>query len=106
MAGSAFRITSRVTGSRSADLTRASMRAPGGRYCERGRFSHGRATMVLAALQEESMAEFLRNCWYVAAESGELAQTPVGRLLLNEPVVLYRREDGTPVAMEDRCCHR
>ena len=28
------------------------------------------------------MAEFLRNCWYVAAESGELAQTPVGRLLL------------------------
>src|SRR6185503_990767 len=25
---------------------------------------------------------------------------------LSEPVVLYRREDGTPVAMEDRCCHR
>src|SRR5690606_18211680 len=25
---------------------------------------------------------------------------------LNEPVVLFRREDGTPVALEDRCCHR
>jgi vanillate O-demethylase monooxygenase subunit len=27
-------------------------------------------------------------------------------LLLGEPVVMYRREDGTPVALEDRCCHR
>jgi len=27
-------------------------------------------------------------------------------MLLNEPVVLYRKEDGTPVALEDRCCHR
>ena len=27
-------------------------------------------------------------------------------MFLGEPVVLYRREDGTPVALEDRCCHR
>jgi phenylpropionate dioxygenase-like ring-hydroxylating dioxygenase large terminal subunit len=27
-------------------------------------------------------------------------------VLLGEPVVLYRRSDGTPVALEDRCCHR
>jgi vanillate O-demethylase monooxygenase subunit len=25
---------------------------------------------------------------------------------LGEPVVFYRCEDGTPVALEDRCCHR
>jgi len=25
---------------------------------------------------------------------------------LNEPVVLYRTQDGTPNALEDRCCHR
>jgi phenylpropionate dioxygenase-like ring-hydroxylating dioxygenase large terminal subunit len=49
---------------------------------------------------------FLRNCWYIAAESREVGRAPLGRILLKEPVVLYRREDGTPVALEDRCCHR
>jgi vanillate O-demethylase monooxygenase subunit len=49
---------------------------------------------------------FLKNCWYVAAESAEVSRQPFGRLLLNEPVVMYRREDGQPVALEDRCCHR
>jgi len=49
---------------------------------------------------------FLRNCWYVAAEAGEVTRTPLARLILGEPVVMYRREDGTPVALEDRCCHR
>ena len=27
-------------------------------------------------------------------------------MFLNEPVVMYRKTDGTPVAFEDRCCHR
>jgi phenylpropionate dioxygenase-like ring-hydroxylating dioxygenase large terminal subunit len=49
---------------------------------------------------------FLRNAWYVAAWDRELSGSPLGRILLNEPVVLYRRQDGTPVALEDRCCHR
>src|SRR6185437_6660687 len=49
---------------------------------------------------------FLRNCWYVAAEAGEVTRAPLARLLLGEPVVMYRREDGMPVALEDRCCHR
>ena len=49
---------------------------------------------------------FVRNAWYIAAESRELGTQPLGRLLLKEPVVLYRRSDGTPVALEDRCCHR
>ena len=49
---------------------------------------------------------FLKNAWYVAAESRELDRAPLGRLLLGEPVVLYRTQDGTPVALEDRCCHR
>ncbi|MGH7035381.1 MAG: Rieske 2Fe-2S domain-containing protein [Stellaceae bacterium] len=49
---------------------------------------------------------FLRNCWYIAAESREVSRAPLGRILLNEPVMLYRREDGAPVALEDRCCHR
>src|SRR5579862_3114384 len=50
--------------------------------------------------------KFLRNAWYVAASSDEIGRAPLARLLLGEPVVLYRREDGAPVALEDRCCHR
>jgi vanillate O-demethylase monooxygenase subunit len=49
---------------------------------------------------------FLRNFWYVAASDHEIAQRPLGRIILGEPVVLYRLEDGTPVALEDRCAHR
>jgi vanillate O-demethylase monooxygenase subunit len=49
---------------------------------------------------------FARNHWYIAAESGEVGRSPLGRVLLNEPVVLYRRENGAAVALEDRCCHR
>ena len=49
---------------------------------------------------------FLRNIWYCAAESKELESEPLGRVFLNEPVALYRKADGAPVAFEDRCCHR
>src|SRR6201987_1104377 len=50
--------------------------------------------------------EFLRNGWDVAASSDEIGRSPLPRLLLGQPVVLYRKEDGTAVALEDRCCHR
>ncbi len=50
---------------------------------------------------------FLKNCWYVAAWGNEVGRLSLmRRILLNEPVVLYRRTDGKPVALEDRCCHR
>ena len=49
---------------------------------------------------------FVRNCWYIAAEPVELGPQPLGRIILDEPVVLYRKADGKPVALEDRCCHR
>lgn len=49
---------------------------------------------------------FLKNYWYVAAWDHEVGREPLGRTLLGEPVVMYRTEDGTPVAFEDRCCHR
>jgi phenylpropionate dioxygenase-like ring-hydroxylating dioxygenase large terminal subunit len=50
---------------------------------------------------------FLRNAWYVAAWDHEVsADALLGRILLNEPVVLYRTRDGQLVALEDRCCHR
>lgn len=49
---------------------------------------------------------FLKNAWYVAAWSKDLAREPVARRYLNEPVVLYRKENGEPVALVDRCPHR
>ena len=48
----------------------------------------------------------LRDCWYVAATTPELGRELIGRTLLDQPVVMFRREDGTPVALEDRCAHR
>jgi vanillate O-demethylase monooxygenase subunit len=51
--------------------------------------------------------EALRNQWYCAAFGHELKTgAPLGRILMNEAVAIYRTSDGTPVAFEDRCCHR
>lgn len=49
---------------------------------------------------------FLRNCWYVAAWNDEISRTPLARKVLNEDIVLFRKTDGTVVALEDRCAHR
>ena len=50
---------------------------------------------------------FIRNCWYVACFSGDLEDGKLfSRVLLGEPVVLYRLRDRTVVAMKDRCPHR
>lgn len=50
---------------------------------------------------------FVRNAWYVGLWSSELpAGTLVPQTLLNEPVVFFRKEDGTPAAILDRCSHR
>ncbi len=42
----------------------------------------------------------------MAAWDREVTRNPLARTLLDQPVVLYRKGDGTPVALEDRCCHR
>jgi phenylpropionate dioxygenase-like ring-hydroxylating dioxygenase large terminal subunit len=50
---------------------------------------------------------FLHSAWYVAAYSSELDEKKIISLsMLGEPVVLYRKTDGTVVALEDRCVHR
>jgi len=46
------------------------------------------------------------NCWYVAARTSEVSRTPMQRWLLDTPVMLYRKEDGSPVALDNRCPHR
>ena len=68
---------------------------------------------VFAAMEPHEPGQFathatplVRNCWYVAARSGEVGRTPMARKLLGTDVVLYRTEAGEPVAMRNRCPHR
>jgi phenylpropionate dioxygenase-like ring-hydroxylating dioxygenase large terminal subunit len=50
---------------------------------------------------------FLRNIWYVAGWASEFdASGPIGRTIVDEPIVLYRKRDGKLVALQDRCAHR
>lgn len=49
---------------------------------------------------------FVKNAWYAAAWSSELRRALLKRTLLNEPIVLFRRSDQRPVALEDICPHR
>ncbi len=52
------------------------------------------------------MSHFVRNAWYVAGWSDEIGRTPLSRVILGEPVVLYRTQAGAPVALRDQCPHR
>jgi len=47
-----------------------------------------------------------RNGWYVAAFSDEIGEDLLSRWILNQPIVLYRKGDGTAVAVQGRCPHR
>ena len=50
---------------------------------------------------------FLRNAWYVAARDHELGSAmPLAVKVLGEDIVLYRKSDGTPAALQDACPHR
>lgn len=48
----------------------------------------------------------VRNRWYIAAFAREITREPMERTLLGKPVALYRKEDGSPVAMYGLCPHR
>lgn len=50
---------------------------------------------------------FLHNCWYVIAWPHEVtADRLLARKICNISVVLFRRKDGNPAALRDRCWHR
>ena len=64
----------------------------------------------LASISAASMANrdtpLIRNAWYVAARSDEVGRNLFSRQYLGISTVLFRKEDGTPVALQNRCCHR
>lgn len=49
---------------------------------------------------------FVRNAWYVASWSDDLGEQPVARTFLNEPVALFRDDQGVAHAIGGRCPHR
>jgi len=58
------------------------------------------------------MTRNLRSCginlnhWYVVARSTEVEAQPLGVVLWNQPLVIYRDRQGKIHALEDRCPHR
>ena len=49
---------------------------------------------------------FLRNAWYVAGWATEITRDLCPIQVLGEKIVIYRKEDGAPAALEDSCPHR
>jgi vanillate O-demethylase monooxygenase subunit len=50
---------------------------------------------------------WLRNAWYVAAWSDDLAEGQLlGRTILEQPIVFYRKSNGDVAALRDVCPHR
>lgn len=49
---------------------------------------------------------YLHNSWYVAGWDYEITRELTTRTILEENIVLYRKLDGSVVALEDACVHR
>ncbi|MGQ0700624.1 MAG: Rieske 2Fe-2S domain-containing protein [Panacagrimonas sp.] len=49
---------------------------------------------------------YLHNAWYVAAWSSEVGRDLLERRILDQPVLLYRKENGEAVAIGNACAHR
>ena len=48
----------------------------------------------------------LNDHWTIACASSQLDNEPRAVTMFGEPLVVYRKRDGKPAALEDRCCHR
>jgi len=57
--------------------------------------------------QEMISGPYLRNAWYVAAWSDDIGDEALAaRTIMDEPIVLFRKADGSVAAIADRCAHR
>lgn len=55
----------------------------------------------------QAKSRYLKNTWYVAALSTEVdGEQLFNRTILDTSVLIYRKQDGTAVAMHNRCPHR
>lgn len=53
-----------------------------------------------------NLALQLTNYWYIAAESAQLKEKPLAAQVIGQHLVLFRKSDGTPAVLIDRCAHR
>lgn len=51
-------------------------------------------------------SDYLRNAWYLAAWADELGTALEARTICELPILLYRKENGDPVAIGNLCPHR
>lgn len=56
--------------------------------------------------EEGSNMSYLRNAWYLAAWDYEVRDKPLGRLIAEQPIVIFRQSNGELCATGDRCPHR
>ena len=52
------------------------------------------------------MPEFVKNAWYVVAYSTEIGEKPFARKIFSKQVVVFRKQDGAPVVLDNRCPHK
>ncbi|MBR1135162.1 MAG: aromatic ring-hydroxylating dioxygenase subunit alpha [Bradyrhizobium sp.] len=53
-----------------------------------------------------SLNGYVRHAWYMAGWDRDFTQAPQARVMLGEPLVVYRTEEGRIVVLADRCAHR
>ncbi len=58
------------------------------------------------AAETFTLPDFPRNAWYAAAYDVELKHELLPRTICGHQLVMYRKTDGTPVALENACWHR
>lgn len=49
---------------------------------------------------------YLRNAWYAAGWATDVGEAPFSITILEEPIVIFRGVDKSPVALADMCPHR
>lgn len=49
---------------------------------------------------------YLKNAWYCIGWSHEVSRKPLARTIMDTPIVMFRKEDGTAIALADTCPHR
>jgi vanillate O-demethylase monooxygenase subunit len=89
-----------------------------GRSAHAGRYSFGTLVDLLYLIEHPDKnrdrgaaprrrAMFITNSWYMGAWSSELGETPpLRRIIMEQPIVMFRCSDGSVAALEDRCPHR
>jgi vanillate O-demethylase monooxygenase subunit len=65
-----------------------------------------RAATTAQRTMADRSTPFVRNEWYVVSFGHELGRSLLKRRVLGQRLALFRKQDGTPVALDDRCAHR